>query len=193
MKNTPKIIFFIITILINLTLINKSWAGGGYYVGADYMLNSIESSVLTSVSGATSSTITDRNEQKTNSQDYGFRVGYNHKINKHIYISPEFFYQTLDNSSYLYSTTMKAGFMVKDFSFFASLGYAEIDKFNNSAENFGGGIEYKINDNFSIGAEYIKFGNVRTSEQDIGTFSTVTDKENRLQTIKFGITYYFHE
>jgi opacity protein-like surface antigen len=193
---TPKASLLLIALFaISYFLSNsQSWAGGGYYFGADYVKNSIRINTLTSVSGVIPDLTTySRDEQKINSNDYGFRAGYKHKLNKYTYISPEFFYQQLDKSSYLYSTTMKAGLEIKDFSIFGSLGYAEIDKFNNSAANFGGGIEYKINDNFSIGAEYIKFGDVNTLDQEFGLININTDKTNKLQSIKFGITYYFHE
>ncbi len=183
---TPKILSFLTALIIACSLLaNQSWAGNGYYLGADYEKNSIKIATSTSALGVSVS-----KEEETKSNDYGFRFGYRHKINKYIYIAPEFFYQKLDKSSYLYSTTMKAGFSIKDLSLFGSLGYAEINRFNNSAENFGGGLEYKINDNFSVGAEYIKFGDVTTSDtkNDIRT-----DKTNQLQTVKFGITYYFHE
>ena len=185
--------FFLPLLTFYFSSISQSLAGNGYYLGADFVKSSIETSVINSVSGATSSIISSEQKEKSNTNDYGFRAGYRHKINKYLYISPEFFYQTLDKSSYLYSTTMKAGFVIKNLSVFGSLGYAEIERFNNSAENFGAGIEYKINDNFSINAEFIKFGDVQTTDREISSITTTTDKTNQLQSVKFGITYYFHE
>ncbi|MES2678144.1 MAG: hypothetical protein V4612_07555 [Pseudomonadota bacterium] len=188
---TPKILPFFTPILtLSFFLItSQSWAGNGYYLGADYVKSAVKINTTTSALG-----ISVAKEEKTDSEDYGLRFGYRHKINKYLYIAPEFFYQKLDKSSYLYSTTMKAGIAIKDLSLFGSLGYAEISKFNNSAENFGGGLEYKINDNFSIGAEYIRFGDVKTSDVNIDNGTKIrANKTNQLQTIKFGITYYFHE
>lgn len=183
----------IIVLTISCFLLSKqSWAGNGYYLGADYAKNSIKINTVTSTKIG-SVTYKALKEQKTVSDDYGLRFGYRHKINKYLYIAPEFFYQSIDKSSYLYSTTMKAGVSIKDLSLFGSLGYTEINKFNNSTENFGGGVEYKINDNFSISAEYVKFGDVTTSDTERGTITTTTDKNNKLQTVKFGVTYYFHE
>jgi opacity protein-like surface antigen len=184
---TPRILpFLTIALIISyLLLTNQSWAGNSYYLGTDYTKSSIKISTTNSALGISAS-----EEAETKSNDYGLRFGYRHKINKYIYIAPELFYQKLDKSSYLYSTTMKAGVSIEDLSLFGSLGYAEINKFNNSAENFGGGLEYKINDNFSVGAEYIGFADVKTSDTKS---ETRTDKTNKLQTIKFGITYYFHE
>jgi opacity protein-like surface antigen len=171
--------------IIYFSQINQSQAGNGYYLGADYMKNSIEINTANTFGGLSS-----LEEKKIDSKDYGFRAGYRHKIHKYGFIAPEFAYQKIDSSGYLYSTTMKAGVEIKNLSLFGSLGYSEIEAFNNSSENFGGGFEYKINDNFSFNAEYIKFGDVKTS--DILS-NTQTDKINKLQTMKFGITYYFHE
>jgi len=193
MKQTPKIKFLFATAFY-FVLTTTSLAGNGYYLGADYVKNSTQTNTITSTTfGITPTTVIVYDDKKTNSQDYGLRFGYRHKISKHLYIAPELFYQSLD-TSYLYSTTMKAGINVKDFSIFGSLGYSEIDKFNNSSENFGGGIEYKINDNFSLNLEYIKFKDIKTSSSYTETTTSVdTDKTNKIQSIKFGITYYFHE
>lgn len=161
------------------------YAGSGYYLGTDYLQNSIKITINTSASGIA----IDPEIQKTDTKNYGLRFGYRHKIHKYAYISPEFFYQEIDKS-YLYSTTMKAGLAIKDFSLFGSIGYSEISEFKNSSENYGIGLEYKISDNFSISGEYIKFANVTTTDK--AQFITV-NKLNELETIKFGITYYFHE
>jgi opacity protein-like surface antigen len=198
MPTPPKTInkknFLTILILSYLLLTNQLIAGNGYYIGADYLRNSTKIKTSSTISGALSTNISSENKEKSTSRDYGFRFGYRHKIHKYLYIAPEFFYQKLDPASYLYSTTLKAGLAIKDFSVFSSVGYAEIDRFNNSAENFGAGIEYKINDNFSLTAEYIKFGDIETTTTETSSsITTSINKVNKVNTVKFGITYYFHE
>jgi hypothetical protein len=176
--------FFIIT--------NSAFAGSGYYVGADLVKNFVKISGITSTT-ATGFTESAPIQKSEKSNDYGLRFGYKHKINKYNYISPEFFYNRL-NGGYLYSTTMKFGVEIKDLSLFGSLGYSENNKFNGSSENYGLGLEYKIDDNFSISSEYIKYGDVKFDETSVnGAITTNIQKNQQLQTFKIGITYYFHE
>jgi opacity protein-like surface antigen len=171
---------------------SSAFAGSGYYLGADLTRNyaKTESQSSASIAGITEV----KNDHKSKvSNDPALRFGYKHKISEHGYIAPEFFYSKI-NGDYLYSTTMKAGIEVADFSFFASLGYTENNKFNGSSENYGLGLEYKIDDNFSISSEYIKYGNVKFNETSIAdTVTTNIQKNQQLQTFKIGITYYFHE
>lgn len=89
---------------------------------------------------------------------------------------------------------MKAGIEVDRISFFGSLGYSENNYFNGSSENYGVGLEFKINDNFSFTSEYIKYGDININQSSSASgVTTNIRKNNQLETFKFGITYYFHE
>lgn len=190
-----KVFLPLVTVFCCLLLPGQVFAGSGYYLGADYLRNFITEDSDTAVITLPSVTpVKGSSSEKKIGNDYGLRFGYKHRISQYFYIAPEFSYSSIDESGYLYSTTMKSGFEVAGLSFYGALGYSENDYFNGSSENYGGGLAYKINDNFSLEAEYVRYGDIiinRTSSNSAGTNSI--KKNSQLETLKFGITYYFHE
>lgn len=172
---------------------SASFAGSGFYMGADLLGQSLKISTTTNIIIATppSSTTTFAGNTK-NFIDIGFRTGYKFKsrLTDRYYWAPEFSFAFLDNS-YLYSTNLKFGYEFAPYELYTTLGVSRIEKFTDNRLNFALGVEYRLNNQSSINFELTGFDNIKENTESGSAIFITTNTTRKINSFKIGYTYYF--
>lgn len=168
-------------------------AGSGLYLGADIVNHGLDtSSVTTSTSSPTS-----YGKSSETFTEAGFRAGYKYKrrLTHRYYWAPELALTQLDNDL-LYSTSLKLGYEFAPYEIYGLLGVSRVDKFTDNRLNYGLGLEYRLENHYSINVEWVGYDTIEEFTESTITIGTTTvdvrtDTQRSINTIRLGFTYYF--
>ena len=97
-----------------------------------------------------------KNSVSGNDTLYGIFAGYRHQLNNDLVLGAELDYKNSDDFD---ATALKAqvGYAVGNFLPYATVGYAEVKVagVNDQAPVYGVGVDYRVNERFTVGAEYL--------------------------------------